>query len=392
MQQVIKKSHPKYKTIDEMCFRSKNLYNTVNYMVRQEFINNNIILNYYDVNKQMKYEQVYKDCMSQPANCTLRVLFKNWKSYFVAIKDWQKNPEKYLGMPRLPKYLKKDGRFPWMIPNNVCFTNNNGMLYFKMRLLNDYNWNMYIPGRIIQVRFIPRGSCYVMEVVYEIEIPDVKTESNRIASIDLGVDNLVTITNNIGKKPIIINGKKLKSINQLYNKRKAKLQSELKKRNNKNWSKRLDDLTFKRYCRVKNYLHNTSSFVIKWCVKHNIDTLIVGKNNTWKQNKKGMQNFAFIPYETLLQQLQYKCENVGIKYIEVNEAYTSGTSYLDDELPIKANYNNKRRIHRGLFQAENMLINADVNGCLQIMKKVFPNSYTGYGIEVDLTPTIINVR
>ena len=103
-----------------------------------------------------------------------------------------------------------------------------------------------------------------------------------------------------------------------------------------------------------------------------------------------MQNFTSIPYEILLEQLQYKCENNDIKYVETNEAYTSGTSYLDDETPCKENYDKKRRIKRGLFQAKETLINSDVNGSLQIMRKVFPNSYTGYGIEVVLTPTIIN--
>ena len=98
-----------------------------------------------------------------------------------------------------------------------------------------------------------------------------------------------------------------------------------------------------------------------------------------------------IPYDFLMKQLEYKCENCGIRYIKTEESYTSGTSYLDGELPIKENYNNERRIHRGLFQAKQTLINADVNGSLQIMKKVFPDSYTGYGIEVVLTPTIINV-
>ena len=159
--------------------------------------------------------------------------------------------------------------------------------------------------------------------------------------------------------------------------------------NGQSWSRKLDVLTYKRSQRIKNYMHNTSAIVIKWCVEHNISVLVVGKNNTWKQNKKGMQNFTFIPYEMLLGQLKYKCENAGIKYIETNEAYTSGTSYLDDESPIKENYNKDRRITRGLFQAKDMLINADVNGSLQIMRKVFPDSYTGYGIEVDLTPTIV---
>lgn len=293
-------------------------------------------------------------------------------------------------MPKLPKYLPKDGRFPWMIPNNQLHYNyEKGIVHISNRLLNDYEWKCRCLGRIIQVRFVPRGSYYVMEIVYETEIPDVKVESNLMASIDLGVDNLVTMTNNIGKSPIIVNGKILKSINQKYNKEKAKIQSELMKCNGQSWSKKLDILTYKRNQKIKNYMHNTSAIIIKWCVENNIDTLIVGKNDTWKQNKKHMQNFTFIPYEMLLQQFQYKCENVGIKYIEVNEAYTSGTSYLDEELPTKENYNKDRRIQRGLFQAKDTLINADVNGSLQIMRKVFPDSYTGYGIEVDLTPTIV---
>lgn len=344
------------------------------------------------MNFEFKTHENYKLTFSQPANCTLRVLDKNWKSYFRAIKDWKKNPSKYLGMPKLPKYLKKDGRFPWMIPNNqLVYDYEKGTVYIRNRLLNDYEWKCRCLGRIIQVRFIPRGSCYVMEIVYETEIPDVKAESNRIASIDLGVDNLVTITNNIGLNPIIINGKGVKSINQYYNKRLAKEKSLLKIRHGKDWSNKLDSITFKRYQRIKNYMHNTSAYVVKWCIENDIDTLVVGKNDTWKQGKKNMQNFTFISYEMLLGQLKYKCENAGIKYVEVNEAYTSGTSYLDEEAPTKENYNKERRIQRGLFQAKDMLINADVNGSLQIMRKVFPDSYTGYGIEVDLTPTIINV-
>lgn len=388
---IIKKNHPKFKIIDEMCFNSKNLYNEANYAIRQEFIGNGNYLNYYDMNKEFKTHENYKLCMSQPANCTLRLLHKNWKSYFAAIKDWKKHPEKYLGMPKLPNYLPKDGRFNWMIPNNSCvYDYENGEVYFRLNILKGYHWKSRCLGRLIQVRFVPKGSYYVMEICYEIEIPDCLSEGNRIASIDIGVDNLVTMSNNIGESPLIVNGKPLKSINQQYNKEKARIQSELMRRNGQHWSKKLEDMSYKRHQRIKNYMHNASALVIKWCVEHNIDTLVVGKNDTWKQEKKHMQNFTSIPYEMLLGQLQYKCENAGIKYIETNEAYTSGTSYLDNEAPIKENYNKDRRVQRGLFQAKDMLINADVNGSLQIMRKVFPDSYTGYGIEVVLTPTIIN--
>ena len=373
------------------------MYNEANYVIRQEFIDNGNYISYYDINKEFKTHENYKLTFSQPANCTLRLLDKNWKSYFKAIKDWKQHAEKYLGMPKLPKYLKKDGRFPWMIPNNQLYYDyDKSTIYIRNRLMNDYEWKCRCLGRPIQVRFIPKGSCYVMEIVYETEIPDVKAESNRIASIDLGVDNLVTMTNNIGLNPIIINGKGIKSINQYYNKRLAKEKSLLKIRHGKDWSKKLDAITFKRYQRIKNYMHNASSYIVKWCVENDIDTLVVGKNKEWKQNasmsKGSNQKFVDIPYQMLLQQLKYKCENVGIKYIETEESYSSGTSFLDGEEPIKQNYDKSRRIERGLFRTnKGILINSDVNGSLQIMMKVFPNAFNErYGIGVFLTPIVIN--
>lgn len=350
------------------------------------------------MNKEYKTHDNYKLTFSQPANCTLRLLDKNWKSYFRAIKDWKKNPSKYLGMPKIPKYLKKDGRFPWMIPNNqVHYNYEKCTVHISNRYMNDYEWKCRCLGRLIQVRFIPRGSCYVMEIVYEIEIPDVKPENNCIVAIDLGVDNLVTMANNIGLNPIIINGKGIKSINQYYNKRLAQEKSLLKIRHGKDWSRKLDVITFKRYQRIKNYMHNASHYIVKWCLDNNIDTLVVGKNKEWKQcsdmNKSANQKFVSIPYQILLGQLKYKCENVGINYIENEESYSSGTSFLDGEEPIKENYDKSRRIQRGLFKSNSgLLINSDVNGSLQIMVKVFPNAFNErYGIEGVLTPIVINV-
>jgi putative transposase len=378
--------------IDQQCFHSKNLYNEANYTIRQEFIKNKSYISYYDMNRDFKTHENYKLTFSQPANCILRLLDKNWKSYFNAIKDWKQHPEKYFGMPKLPKYLKKDGRYLWIIPNNQChYDYEKSAVHLSNRLVNDYEWKCRCLGRLIQVRFIPRGSCYVMEIVYEIEVPNTNRKSKNIVAIDLGVANLVTMTNNIGLNPIIINGKGLKSINQYYNKRLAKEKSSLKIRNGKDWSRKLNIITFKRFQRIKNYMHNTSRYIVNWCIKNNIDTLVVGKNDEWKQGKKRMQNFTFIPYEILLQQLKYKCENAGINYIETNESYTSGTSFLDEEEPTKQNYNKDRRIQRGLFRSNSgLLINSDVNGSLQIMKKVFPKAISRYGIEAVLTPIVIN--
>ena len=394
---VIRKSHPKWKVIDEMCLNSKNLYNYANYIIRQEFIKSGNYINYFDMNKELKTHQQYKDCMSQLANSTLRLLDKNWKSYFSSIKDWKKNPDKYFSMPKIPKYLKKDGRYPWMIPNNT-FIYNNKTIHFRIRKLQGYTWKSRCIGRPIQARFIPKGTCYILEIVYEIDISNqVCEKSNRIASIDIGVDNLATMTNNIGINPIIINGKGIKSINQYYNKMLAKEKSSLKRRNGKDWSNKLDSITFKRNQRVNNYMHNTSHYITKWCIDNDIDTLVIGHNKEWKQessmNKTSNQKFIMVPFNVLLWQLEYKCQNVGIKFVLTEESYTSGTSFLDGEEPTKEKYNKDRRIERGLFKTNSgRFINSDVNGSLQIMKKVFPNAFSEcYGIEGVLNPTVISV-
>jgi putative transposase len=391
-QQIIRKSHKLWGTINEMCFYSKNLYNYANYLIRQEFKENNRYIAYKEMNKTLKGHESYKMCMSQPANATLRNLDKVWISFFRSIKDWKKNKHKYVGMPRLPDFLKKNGRYPWMIPNNSCYF-KDGELKFRIKKLHDFAWKTNAKGRLIQVRFIPRGTCYVMEVVTEVEIPDFpERESSRIASIDLGVNNFVTLTNNIGLPPIIINGRGIKSINQFYNKRRAELRNKL---NNAGWSNQLSDITIKRFFRIKNFMHHVSKYIVNYCIENNIDTLICGKNDRFKHKvnigHKNNQDIQYIPLRMFLLQLNYKCEENGIKFIVKEENYTSGTSFLDNEEPIKDNYNIKRRIKRGLFKSNNgTLINADVNGSLQIMRKVFPNAFAD-GIVGCLIPSRVNL-
>lgn len=393
--QVIRKSHPMWKVVDENCFYAKNLYNYANYIIRQEFIENGNWIRYQELQKSLKTSDPYKQLKSQPSQCVLQMLDRSWKSFFVAIKDWKKNKTKYLGMPKLPKYKKKDGRFVWQIKNNCCYIKEDGEIHFKVKRLKGFRWTTQAKGRLICVRFIPVGVNYKMEVVTEIEIPDVQDfESERVCSIDLGINNFATITNNIGLVPIIINGKGLKSYNQFYNKQKSAIQSQLRRRNGNLWSKRLDAITFKKSSVVKNFMHNASKYVIGYCIENNIDTLICGKNKKWKQKthlKNGnSQQFLSIPHEMFINQLIYKCQEVGIKFIITEEAYTSGTSFLDGEIPCKENYDKTRRIKRGLFQAGDKLINADVNGSLQIMRKVFSNTIS-YEIAGDLTPIVINV-
>lgn len=387
-QHLIKKNNSLWQVIDNMCFKSKNIYNYGNYIIRQEFINNGKWIKYNELFKLVKDSDPYKDIGSNVGQATLRLLDKNWKSFFVTIKDWKVNPSKYLGRPRLPKYKPKDGRFILSIDNNKVML-KDGFIYFAWKPLKALN-NHFITkipqdNKVLQCRFVPTGSNYMMEVVYETEVVDCLDCSSNIASIDLGINNIATITNNIGIQPIIIKGGGIKSINQFYNKEKAKIQSQLVLNNNKHWSNRLQRITEKRYNKIRHNMHVISKRIIDYCILYDIDTLICGYNKEWKQetnmNKKSNQNFVYIPYEMFIKQLEYKCENNGINFVIHEESYTSGTSFLDGELPIKDNYNKERRIHRGLFKSNTgKLINADVNGSYQIMKKVFPNVFDN-GIE-----------
>ncbi|KKC30649.1 transposase [Caldanaerobacter subterraneus subsp. pacificus DSM 12653] len=201
------------------------------------------------------------------------------------------------------------------------------------------------------------------------------------------------MVNNIGIKPIVINGKVIKSINQYYNKKKAELMSYVGDRGTSN---RIEKLTLKRNNKIKDLMHKISRFIVNWCKQYNIDTLVVGYNPKWKQEielgKINNQNFVSIPYYQFINMLKYKCEEGGINLILVEESYTSGCSFLDGEEVSKENYDPSRRIKRGLFRSnKGILINADVNSAYNIIRKVFPEAFAE-GIEgVGLHPVRLNV-
>ena len=393
---IIKKSHKMWKACDELCFESKNLYNYANYIQRQKFIKGEKIINCIDIQKLLKTHETFISLGSNSSQQTLKLLDKAWKSFFVSIKDYWKNPSKYLGKPHLPNYKDKNSRYECIL-TNLQSQIKNGYLYFAFKRLKPYN-NLFmtnIKGKHMQTRIIPKGSCYVLEIVYEIEIPDAITESKNIIGIDLGLNNFATLTNNVGALPIVINGKGIKSYNQYWNKQKNKSSSDLKKRHNKNWSNKLERFTQKRNNKTEYFMHCASKYAIDYCMAIGCDTIVVGYNQEWKQNcniNKNTQNFVQLPYYNFISKLKYKCEDVGIKFIETEESYTSGTSFLDNELPIKENYNKSRRIKRGLFKSNNgNLINSDVNGSYQIIKKVFPKAFVDGIGDVYLHPIRVNV-
>lgn len=213
-------------------------------------------------------------------------------------------------------------------------------------------------------------------------------DNNRIMSIDLGVNNLASIVTNVSNKPILIDGRRLKSINQYYNKKRSDIQKQLKKVNGKENSRRLMSLTRRRNNKVKDYLHKASKEIINTCLKEDIATLIVGHNDGWKQNvnlgKRNNQNFVSIPFEMFISMLRYKSERQGLRFVEVNESHTSKCSSFDLEPVCHHDTYVGRRVRRGLFMTrDGILINADINGSYNIMRKVKGDAvmplHTGFG-------------
>ena len=388
---IIKSSHKYYKEIDNLCFLAKNLFNAANYTVRQSFIKENKYLNYAANYHLVKSSIDYKALPAKVSCQIIKLVDRNWASYFAAIKEFKLNPNKFTGVPSVPKYKDKiKGRCVVLYPKQAI-----SKRALKKGLLQPSGTNIFISTAITkeveEIRLVPRNGFYVVEAVYT--VPDTKlVDFKGIAAIDLGLTNLATITTNVkGLTPIIVNGNPLKSINQFYNKQKAVLQSELQKQNPKRFiSNRLNKLTAIRNNKVDTYLHQASRTIIKYLLQNQIGTLVIGNNAQWKTNinigKKNNQNFVQIPHTKFIKQLTYKAQLLGITVIITEESYTSKASFLDRDLIPKYKEGQKHsfsglRVKRGLYKSANgTLINADVNGSLNILRKAIPNVFAE-GIE-----------
>lgn len=401
---IIKRNHRCYDMFCEYTLLAKNLYNHANYLVRKEFTETGKWLRYQDLDTLLKQDTDYPDYRNMPvaqsAQQTLRLLDSNWKSFFRTIKDWSKNKDKYSGRPKLPKYKRKGSRFMLVLTSQHVKQNGSLLMFpksFQGFIIQPRCTRLPNFEKLNQVRIIPHNQIFCVEIVYSISIGDECLQDNgRYMSIDLGLDNLATIVTNTGLQPILVNGKGLKSINQYYNKKKAHYQSIAKHINDKYCTNRLYRLTQRRNFKVEDATHKISRFIVDAASKNDISTIIIGNNKDWKRSislgRKTNQSFVSIPHRKLIDKIVYKAQAFGINVVLTEESYTSGTSFLDNELPNKEFYNNKRRAHRGLFISDTgAFINADVNAAYQIMKKVFPNEFSD-GIEgTVLHPVRVNI-
>ncbi len=349
---------------------SKNLYNYVNYIFKKQ-LEFNYYTSEYEMMDIVRYHPTYQALPAHSSQQLIKSLVKSWKSYFRALKVYKKDPNKFLGHPRSPRYKHKNGF------HTIFFTSDqvkirNGLVIFPRKVGMSVKTKL---DKIIKAaRIIPRNDQFLLELIYEIEIPD-KKQSTNVAGVDLGVNNLIASVSNKAK-PVIVKGGKLKSINQWFNKEKARLQS-IYKRQDVEYGSKLSELLNKHYKQVQDHLHQSSRAFIDHCISNGIDTIVIGYNEGWKQ-KSGMgkvnnQNFVTIPFLNLVNKISYKAENVGINVILTEESYTSKCSFVDNEEVKKHSKYLGRRVKRGLFRSNSGIeLNADCNSAANIIRKVFP--------------------
>ncbi|MBD2199267.1 MULTISPECIES: RNA-guided endonuclease InsQ/TnpB family protein [Calothrix] len=391
---IISRQHKFWLECDYLALQSKHLYNCANYVQRQYFFDSQKYYNSNDIYHQTKNLDAYRYLPTKISKQIVRRVAVAWSCWLAALKDWSKHPDKYLGQPKMPRYKHKErGRNVVIYPPDAISKPAWTKGIIK---LSQTNIELKTQAKnVLEVRIVPKLEHYVIEIVYTLALP-AKTDGKYIAGVDLGLNNLIAITSNHpGIKPLLINGRPLKSINQFFNKRVSKAQSIAANR-------QIKQLNSKRDRRIDNYLHTSSRRVIDWCQLNEIGQLIIGKNLGWKQDinigKKNNQNFTKIPHAKLISLLTYKAQLAGIEVILTEESYTSKASALDgDKLPT---FNKKsdikpvfsgQRVKRGLYKSSTgRIINADTNGSLNIVRKVIPNFMDGI-VGLPFIPVVLGL-
>jgi putative transposase len=387
---------PQFERLKELTHHAKNLYNQSLWILREAYDATGKYFTYPQMDKAMKQvhnlegEINYQLLKAKVAQQTLRRVDQNFKSFFNANEDFKKNPNKYRRKPKPPRFKKS--------PTDNLIYDYQAFQVHNNEVVLDAKEELKIPlpkqlmGKTLkQVEIIPKPHSFQAIFVYQDQATYQQVLSNDNAmSIDLGLNNLATCVTNGVIKPFIIDGKRLKSVNAYYNKRKAKIQSELEKSRGKKWSNRLQNLTDWRNARINDYLHKATAHIVKTCLTHDISTVVVGdvvkSLNHMNLGKKHNQNFVNLSLGQFVDKLSYKLGSHGIMLKVTDESYTSKASFLDDDkMPKRYRPNAKkkptfsgRRVKRGLYKSsDGTLLNADTNGAYNILRK----TDSDFGIE-----------
>ena len=385
-QQLKHLTKKEYVALKELCFLSKNMYNVALYSVRQYYFTEKKFLNYAKNYHICKDNENFALLNSNSAQQIMKVVDRNFKSFFSLIQLAKKGQYQYKDI-KLPKYLPKDSYFNLIFGEFNCnkekFTVPMSPAFKRLYGKVEFNLPKNLKGKKIkEVRILPKNKARFFEVqyIYELEESQIKLNEQNVLAIDLGVDNLCTCVTNNGNS-FIIDGKKLKSYNQWANKENSRLQSIKDKQGIKGTTKKQRKLWTKRNNRVNDYLNKSVKTIIDYCIQNDIGTIVIGYNPTIQKEvnlgKSNNQNFVNIPIGNIREKLQYQCERNNIKLIEQEESYTSKADFFaNDIIPIfkvgdKTTYNfSGKRISRGQYKSNTgIILNADVNGALNILRK-----------------------
>lgn len=380
---------------EDVCLKSGLLYNYVLFNVRQGIFSGDYINEYEFSTKLCKENQVdFRNLPSVVSQQVVAQVFSVTKSWMKSKKEYEKNPSKFLSRPKLPKYKRGKKQNMVVFTTSACRLKSDGYIHFVKNIISPIKTRIG-DNKLCQVRIIPQATCYVVEVIYEKKEQDLNLNKDNVLSIDLGLNNICTCISNVGISPFIVNGKVIKSFNQWYNKKKARLMSLI---GDKGTSRRINKMTCYRNCWISDKIHKISRYIIDICRSNNIGTIVIGQNRGWKQEinlgKRINQKFVEIPFSDLINKISYKAKLIGINLITHEESYTSKIDHMAFE-PLKKQdaYLGKRK-RRGLFQSSiGKLINADINGAIGIGRKVFGDSYVSRIIDSGLAfnPIRINI-
>ncbi len=381
-------SHKQLEIVRELSWHCSKLYNTVNYQIK----NNEDVKPVYTRLEDRFKDNWHTDYLhSHNRQQLFKQLAQDWKSYFNSIEDYNSSPNKYQGQPKPPNFKYLDNN-----PSEIIFTNlatrvreETLLLSLSKEIKNKYqvdSLKFQLPPVIeslvnlnnlqqIRVKRDNLSDDWYLIIIHKVDEKE-NASGDNVMAIDLGLDNLATVTLKDSPKSYIIDGKVIKSENRYYNRKITKLQkTRMKQVGSKQFkdTKQIRSLRLKRRNFVADYLHKASRKVVELATKNNINTIVIGNISGIKQNNSNNKHFVAIPIQRFKDLIEYKAKLEGIKVVFVNEAYTSGCSAIDEEKLNKADYNKSRRITRGLFKTGNKIINADVNGSLNIMRKYLKN-------------------
>ena len=366
--------------LKSMCRKSKDVYNSTLYAMRQHFFKCGERLTYATAYHSVKNHHSYKSMPTLASQQSMMMVDRAYASFFGLLRS--KRLGHYVGEVKIPGYLDKDGYFPFILPNNKGLWKTEIKVRITPTLKSKYKLKEFkypIPEcikqhKIKEIRIIPKldAEYFEIEYVYEVEEPKA-SEGKNCLSIDIGVNNFATCLDEKSGRSFILDGRELKSLNRLYNKTKGRLQSILKKQRKKS-SHRIRKLGDKRSRQINDYLNNYSNFILQYCLENDVGFVVIGEGwmaqNGVNHGDKNNQNFVNLPFAKFVQKLKSKLMLNGISFKAREESYTSKCDHLAGEVMCHHEEYMGKRYPRGLFKSSTgIVLNADVNGALGIMLK-----------------------